>query len=167
MPRKKLFKNVLTALLIVSVPSLVPQISFSEDEDRLCSCMDKAIERIIIIRSMPELEYLHTLDGKDVALNEFYEKCYRFHPKCCLFSKFYYWRNEIKEITSISINGPIKHTIKCYYNCLSTYCSKKCDTRKTHGDVAEFYDYRGIFMGLATYMGNGKYCPLLYSGYRK
>lgn len=34
------------------------------------------------------------------------------------------------------------------------------DPGRTHGDVAEFYDAQGRFMGLAVYMGNGLYVPL-------
>jgi hypothetical protein len=41
------------------------------------------------------------------------------------------------------------------------------DPLKTHGDVAEFYDQNGNFMGLGVYMGDGKYCALLYGGYQK
>ena len=163
--REKLFKCLLATLIIVSF--LIPQILFSEDKEKPNNCMDKAIDRIIAIRSMPELKYLHTLDGKDVALNEFHAKCYRLYPKCSLFSKFYYWQNEIKEIVSATTNEQTKYKIRCYFNCLTTFCSKNYDPRKTHGDVAEFYDSKGNFMGLATYMGDGKYCPLAYDGYRK
>ena len=31
----------------------------------------------------------------------------------------------------------------------------------------EFYDQRGNFMGIAVYMGDGKYCSLPFSGYKK
>jgi hypothetical protein len=34
------------------------------------------------------------------------------------------------------------------------------DPVRTHGDVAEFYDAQGRFMGLAVCMGNGLYLPL-------
>ncbi|MEA3231916.1 MAG: hypothetical protein U9Q05_09205, partial [Thermodesulfobacteriota bacterium] len=82
-------------------------------------------------------------------------------------SKFYYWQNEIKKIVSVTTNGPIKHKIRCYYNCLATYCPENYDPQKTHGDVAEFYDDKGNFMGLSVYMGDGNYCTLSYGGYRK
>jgi len=167
MSRKELSKNILAIFTIVLFPFFAPHISFSESMEKLCGCLDNAIERIIYIRSLPELEYLNTLDGKAIALNEFHEKCHRLHPKCCLFSKFYYWQNEIREIVSVTANGPIKHKIRCYYNCLSTYCSKNSDPKKIDGDVAEFYDDKGNFMGLSVYMGDGKYCSLAYSGYRK
>lgn len=167
MIKKKLLKNGLKILLITLLLFYMPHIAFSGSMEQLCSCLDKAVERIIYIRSLPELEYLNTLGGKAVGLNEFHEKCYRLHPKCCFFNKFYYWQNEIKEIVSVTTNGPIKHKVKCYYNCLTTYCSKTSDPRKTHGDVAEFYDSKDDFMGLSVYMGDGKYCALEYSGYRK
>jgi len=91
MSRKELSKIFLTIFTIVLFPFFAPHVSFSESMEKLCNCLNKANERIIYIRSLPELKYLNTLDGKTVALNEFHEKCYRLHPKCCLFSKFYYW----------------------------------------------------------------------------
>jgi hypothetical protein len=127
--------------------------------------LDLAVERIIEIRSFPEKRYLNTLDGQEVDLNEFYVDCLYLFPKCYLFEKFYYWQSEIREVVSDSENGPVKHKIRCYCNCLSRFCPETCDTQKTHGDVAEFYDSDGNFMGIAVYMGNGKYCSLPYSNY--
>jgi hypothetical protein len=71
-----------------------------------------------------------------------------------------------KQITSLTQDGQITHTIRCYYNALSTCCPHIHDPLKTHGDVAEYYDGRGHFMGLAVYMGNGEYCALPYHGYQ-
>ena len=119
------------------------------------------------IKSLPDKKYLYTLDGQNVFLNEFYTKCLCLFPMCNLFEKFYYWQSEIREEVSNIENGEIKHKIRCYNNCLSTFCPESCDPRKTHGDVAEFYDQSGKFMGLAVYMGNGEYCSLQYSGYQK
>ncbi|MEA3435155.1 MAG: hypothetical protein U9R43_01725, partial [Thermodesulfobacteriota bacterium] len=62
MSRKKPFKNYLTILVVAFFPLFAPHISFSESMEQLCSCLDKANERIIYIRSLPELEYLNTLD---------------------------------------------------------------------------------------------------------
>jgi hypothetical protein len=59
-----------------------------------------------------------------------------------------------------------KHQIRCYSNCLSVFCPEKYDPQKTHGDIAEFYDEKGKFMGLSVYMGEGKCCPLPYDGYQ-
>lgn len=164
---KKFFKNILAILAIVLFPFYVPYISFSDSVEKLCNCLDKALERTMYIQSLPELKYLNTLDGKNVALNEFHTKCSKLFPKCCLFRKFYYWQNEIREIVSVTTNGPIRHTVRCYYNCLTTYCLKNSDPLKTDGDVAEFYDNTGNFIGLSVYMGDGKYCKLAYSGYQK
>lgn len=61
----------------------------------------------------------------------------------------------------------VKHKIRCYHNPLSIFCPELYDPQKTHGDVAEFYDRDGIFMGLAVYMGDGKYCPLPHLVYKK
>ena len=146
---------------------LSPHLLLSEDDKQNGDCLDKAIKRIMEIRSFPEKKHLHTLDGQIVLLNEFYEKCLCLFPQCNLFKKFYYWKSEIKEVVSNTENGMIKHKVRCYNNCLSTSCPESCDPRKTHGDVAEFYDQKGNFMGLAVYMGNGEYCSLQYSGYQK
>jgi hypothetical protein len=114
-----------------------------------------------------EKQYLHTLDGQSVVLNEFYIKCSKLYPKCNLFEKFYYLPSGIREISSKSKAGMIKHKIRCYSSCLSAFCPENNDPKKMHGDVAEFYDGNGEFMGLSVYMGDGKYCPLRYDGYQK
>ena len=136
-----------------------------EDDKQNSDCIDKAIRRIMEIRSLPEKKHLYTLDGQKVFLSEFYEKCLYLFPQCNLFEKFYYWKSEIREVVSNNENGALTHKIRCYNNCLSTFCPGRCDPRKTHGDVAEFYDQKGRFMGLAVYMGNGEYCSLPYDGY--
>lgn len=140
---------------------------FSNDNKKYDSCLDKAVLRINEIRCLPELKYLSTLDGKYVLLSNFYAKCEYLFPQCSLFRKFYYWRSEIKEVISVTDNGEVNHRIRCYHNCLSDFCAGRSDFGKTHGDVAEFYDGKGEFMGLAVYMGNGKYCSLPYDEYRK
>ena len=127
-------------------------------------CIDACIEKI---RSLPELEYLHTLDGRNVSLEEFFMQCLKNWPHCALYRKFYYWQNEIIEIESKGTKGRITHKIRCYYNCVSTCYRDRSDPGRTHGDVAEFYDQTGAFMGLAVYTGDGLYCPLPYSGYKK
>jgi hypothetical protein len=116
------------------------------------------------IRSLPELKYLHTLDGQNVLLEDFFHKCLGLWPMCYLFAKFYYWKNEIRTIISTTSKGSVKHTIKFYEHSFSSCYPEKLDRKKTHGDVAEFYDEKGNFMGLAVYMGNGKYCSLPYKG---
>ena len=167
MTGKVMLSNCLSVPIISIFIVLFSTLLFSEDKNHSVGCVDQAIKKIIEIRSLPEMKYMHTLDGQNVLLDEFYAKCNYLFPQCCLFQKFYYWQSEIREIVSNTENGVIKHKIKCYYNCLSTFCPESCDPRKTHGDVAEFYDQRGKFMGIAVYMGVGKYCPLPYSGYKK
>ena len=146
---------------------LSPHFLLSEDDKQNSDCLDKAIKRIMEIRSLPEKKHLYTLDGQNVLLNEFYTKCLSLFPQCNLFEKFYYWQSKIREVVSNTENGEIKHKIRCYNNCLSTFCPESCDPRKTHGDIAEFYDQKGNFMGIAVYMGNGKYCSLPYANYKK
>ena len=60
----------------------------------------------------------------------------------------------------------IQHRVRVYYNLMSTCHPDRIDPGRTHGDVAEFYDEKGEFMGLAVYMGKGLYCPLPFSGYK-
>ena len=129
--------------------------------------MDKAVQRTMEIRYLPEKSYINTLDDQQVQLTEFYDKCRMLHPWCTLYEKFYYWNKETKTITSSTPRGNVVHTIRCYHNCISTFCPHKCDPQKEHGDVAEYYDENGKFMGLSVYMREGKYCPLPYDGYRK
>jgi len=167
MINKTIFQNSLRVFLITIFLFLAPHILLSEDKKRPFDCLDKAVERIQEIRSLPDMKYLPTLDGQNVLLNEFYAKCLSLFPQCCLFEKFYYWQSEIREVVSNTKNGVIKRKIRCYDNCLSTFCPESCDPRKTHGDVSEFYNQRGNFMGLAVYMRDGKYCPLPYDGYKK
>ena len=146
---------------------LAPHISLSQANEEPCKCRDQAIKRIEEIQTLPRMKYLNTLDGQNILLSEFYCNCQNLFPQCCLFEKFYYWQSEIREEVSKSKNGLIKHKIRIYHNCFSAFCPENSDPLKTHGDVAEFYDRNGYFMGLAVYMGEGKYCPLPYQGYEK
>ena len=164
---KGLFPDSLRLLSIASVLFLSPFILLAADYSHPCDCVNQAVKRIIKIRSLPEMKYLNTLDDQYVLLDEFYAKSHYLFPQCCLFKKFYYWQSEVKEVLSNTQTGMIKHKIRCYHNCLSTYCPDRCDPRKTHGDVAEFYDQKGNFMGLAVYIGDGRYCALPYDGYKK
>jgi len=163
---KGIFPNSLKVFLTTIFLVLSPQILLSEENKQPYDCLDQVIKRIEKIRSLPDKKYLHTLDGQNVLLNEFYAKCDYLFPQCSLFQKFYYWQSEIREIISNTKNGMIKHKIRCYHNCLSSFCPESCDLQKTHGDVAEFYDQKGKFMGIAVYMGIGKYCPLPYDSYK-
>jgi hypothetical protein len=166
MINKRIFQNSLRVFLITIFLFLAPHILLSEDKKQPFDCLDKTVERIQEIRSLPDMKYLPTLDGQNVLLNEFYAKCLGLFPQCFLFEKFYYWQSEIREVVSNTKNGVIKHKIRCYRNCLSEFCPESYDP-KTHGDVAEFYNGTGTFMGLAVYMGDGLYCPLPYDGYKK
>jgi len=164
---KAIFSNSLMVFFITFFLLLPPPILLSDDKKQDLDCLNKAVERVKEIRSLPEMKYLYTLDNQYVLLSEFYEKCNYLFPQCCLFRKFYYWQSEIRKVVSITKTSIIGHKIKCYHNCLSSFCPQNCDPRKTHGDVSEFYDPKGVFMGLAVYMGDGKYCSLPYDGYKK
>ena len=167
MRNKVLFKHKYRLLLLVILFGLLPSSLLAKDNKKFCDCIDRADKRIIEIRSLPALQYLQTLDGQSVLLNEFYYKSLIHFPRCLLYKKFYYWKSEIKEVVSKTKNGKIKHKIRCYNNCRSALCPEMSDPLKTHGDVAEFYDPDGNFVGLGVYMGSGKYCALPYGGYNK
>jgi hypothetical protein len=138
----------------------------AEESNQQTDCLQKAIKRIEEIRMLPEKKYIHTLDGQQVELIQFFIQCCKNWPYCDLYTKFYYWKSEIKFISSESSLGPKKHKIRMYCNCLSTFCPNTVNPEKTHGDVAEYYDENGVFMGLSVYMGMGKYFSLPYSGYK-
>ena len=163
----RIFHNKLKLLLVGFIISFSPYVLLADDNKQTKDCMDKAIEKIIEIRALPEKEYLKTLDGQNVSVQELNDKCFKLFPNCCLFEKFYYLPSEIREIASKTKRGVKKHKIRSYSNCLSVFCQEKHDLQKTHGDIAEFYDEKGHFMGLSVYMGEGKYCPLPYDGYQE
>ena len=138
---------------------VIPQKKHSPEE-----CVERLDESL---RAAPIKAYLVTLDNQHVPLQEFFSSCARNYPYCVLYSKFYWWENEIKEIVSKADSGVITHKIRVYYNLLSSCYPERVHPLRTHGDVAEFYDENGQFMGLAVYMGQGYYCPLPYSKYEK
>lgn len=125
-------------------------------------CMGEVSRRV---RQAPEKEHLYTLDGQTIRLADFFSRCEENAPDCILYTKFYHWKNEVKKIVSMMDNGPVEHRIRAYYSPLSVCQPQKIHPGRTHGDVAEFYDAGGRFMGLAVYMGQGKYYLLYYSGY--
>ena len=125
--------------------------------------MDREIARI---SNLPEKQTLQTLDGQAVPLIEFFAQCSALWPSCALYHKFYHWRKEVIRVESKSSKGQISHRIRVYYNPLSVCHPENVGAGRTHGDVAEFYDINGDFMGLAVYMGQGLYVPLPYSDHR-
>ena len=152
-------------LLLLLVLSFVGTAT-AEDSIGQKDCLQKAIKRVEEIRLLPEKQFLRTLDNQQVELKEFFLRCCKNWPHCNLYSKFYYWKSEIKTINSKCSGGSKNHKIRMYINCLSTYCPNTIKPEKTHGDVAEYYDENGVFMGLSVYMGMGKYYSLPYSGYK-
>jgi hypothetical protein len=119
--------QIIFTIFILFFPTHSPA---SEDHRHHSKCVDRAFERVVEIRSLPEEKYLHTLDGQEVLLSSFFTACRRKFP-------------------------------------ISTLCPQRYDPHKTHGDVVEFYDGKGQFMGLSVYMGDGKYCPLPYDAYHQ
>jgi hypothetical protein len=126
-------------------------------------CIEERAQRL---RDLPERRFLKTLDGQQVPLAAFYAQCERLWPNCVLYQKFYHWKHEVIDVTSQTAKGKVHHQVRIYHNILSTCSPEPRDPGRTHGDVAEFYDPDGKFMGLAVYMGKGLYVPLLFSGYQ-
>jgi len=108
-----------------------------------------------------------TLDGQVVDLEEFFEKCDQNNPTCSLYKKFHFWHSEIMTIDSLSQSGVVHHRIRAYYSPSSICYPERVNPGRIYGDVAEFYDSEGLFMGIAVYMGEGTYYPLPFSGYTK
>ena len=126
-------------------------------------CFNEVTRRV---RAAPVKTTLQTLDGQNVRLQDFFDQCRDEAPNCILYDKFYHWDNEVKEVVSRAGSGSVKHRIRAYYNPLSICRPQNVHPGRTHGDVAEFYDTQGRFMGLAIYMGQGQYYLLYYSGYK-
>jgi hypothetical protein len=128
--------------------------------------LDECIQLLKIrVESLPTQSYLETLEGEKVLLSEFFDLCLMYAPLCSLPDKFYHWVKEVRLVTSKTPRGPVTHLIRVYHNYLSACQPDFVDSQKTHGDIAEFYDEMGKFMGLAVYAGKGVYFPLPYSQY--
>jgi hypothetical protein len=112
----------------------------------------------------PPWDCLPTLDGQCVPLKPFFDTCSALWPDCVLYTKFYLWESEVTEIVSYPRRGPVSHRVRMYHNILHACRPDYDDAQRTHGDVAEFYNEVGRFMGLAVYMGQGLYCPLPIPG---
>ena len=112
------------------------------------------------IRARPAKKYLHTLDEQDVLIDNFLQQCENLWPECVLYSKFYYWKNEVLVVETRSESGTAKHYIRAYYNPLSVCKPEKVHVERTIGDVAEIYDSEMRFKGLSVYMGYGIYIDL-------
>lgn len=121
-------------------------------------CLRTAQARLVQARAW---DCLPTLDGQCVPLAPFFDACADLWPDCVLYPKFYLWEREIKVIISATPRGPVSHRVRIYHNILHTCRPDYHDPLRTHGDVAEFYNEAGYFMGLGVYMGQGLYCPLL------
>ena len=109
---KKNLPNCLRVFIISIFLFLTPQILLSEGNKQHYNCLDQAFNRIEEIQSLPLKKYLYTLDGQNVLLKEFYYKCLSLFPQCCIFTKFYYWQSEIREVVSNTKDGMKKHKIR-------------------------------------------------------
>jgi len=125
-------------------------------------CID---EMAASIEAMPGGSVTLTLDGQIVDLEEFFDRCDRNNPKCALYRKFHFWPNKVIMIESPSKAGIVRHRIRAYYSPSSICYPERVNPSRIYGDVAEFYDAHGEFMGIAVYMGEGNYYPLPFSRY--
>ena len=129
------------------------------------SCMDDVLNQV---QEAERIDFIYSLDHQKIFLQEFYDECNKHGPPvCAIFEKFYYWKSAIKQVTSMTHDGLNSHTIRVYYNPVSVCYPELVNPLRIYGDIAEFYDVCGEFMGIAVYMGNGEYFPLKFSGYSK
>jgi len=130
---------------------------------------DDCLARMALeVRAAAPRETIQTLDGQQVPLAEFFDKCLDAWPGCVLFEKFYHWPGSVKTVEGAGPNGRGGYRVRAYFNPLSTCLPERASAAGTvHGDVAEIYDLRGEFMGLAVHMGQGHYFTIPYSGYGK
>lgn len=153
---KTYYYTVLAAVGLLSMGCTAHHITSTED------CIEMLDRQM---NHAPKKHYLLTLDGQKIPLDQFFQQCRVRMPVCTLPEKFYHWKSEVKTVTSNTEHGKVTHQVRIYYNYLSTCKPDQIDPKKTHGDIAEFYDAKGEFMGLAVYAGNGLYCPLPYANY--
>ncbi|MEJ2025345.1 MAG: hypothetical protein P8Y00_10105, partial [Deltaproteobacteria bacterium] len=107
MNRQRRFFHPLKLLLGVLIMISSSHLLLAADDIKTTECIDRASERIMEIRALPEKAYLQTLDDQEVPLHEFSARCLHLFPNCVLFEKFYYWPNEIREVTSPSKRGMV------------------------------------------------------------
>lgn len=165
--RKYSSREMLTIMVVVLVAVAGPlgcAGSTASDSSVPEDCLRVAQARLA---QAPIWDCLPTLDGQCVPLDRIYGACEALWPDCVLYPKFYLWETEVKEIISQSPRGSVNHRVRIYHNILHTCRPEYHDPLRTHGDVTEFYDQAGRFMGLAVYMGSGLYCPLPITGREK
>ena len=155
-------RNLFIFLCVISLSIFGCTAHMVKQIDSSRECIERLDQRMKIA---PLQSHLFTLDGQKVPLDEFFQQCLIKMPFCTLPKKFYHWKNEVRSVTSRTPQREVNHKVRIYFNYLSTCDPEKTDPKKTHGDIAEFYDAQGIFMGLIVYTGNGLYCPLPYSKY--
>jgi hypothetical protein len=121
---------------------------------------DCMVEIAFRVRAKSEKKYLHTLDGQDVRIDDFLHQCEMQWPECCLYEKFYHWKNEVLTVETKSERDTTKQWIRAYYNPFSVCHPEKVHPERVLGDVAEIYDSEMNFTGLSVYMGDGIYIHL-------
>jgi hypothetical protein len=126
----------------------------SENSQNSEQCLTEELDRI---KTLPELQYLQTLDGQSLSLEELFAACQGNWSSCGLYEKFYYWHYEVREIVSKTDRGLEKFKVRVYLSSLATCYQVERDPLKLYGDVAEFYNKNGVFLGLAVYAGDGLY----------
>jgi len=159
---KKTYVLIILFIATITLFLVSPALSVAQGKLSTDACIDQLAAKT---KSKPKHTHLTTLDGQKINLDSFTKLCLSHSPPCSLPDKFYYWKHEVKWVTSTSSSGPVKHKIRLYYNHLSTCQPGLSDPQKAYGDIAEFYDKHGEFMGMGIYMGKGLYFPLPYFKY--
>jgi hypothetical protein len=160
---KKLNVLIVFFVAMLSLFLVSCDLSFAKSKPSIDDCIYRLATKM---ESKPIQTHITTLDGQNVDLDYFFRLCRSHSPPCSLPDKCYYWKHEVKLVTSKSRSGLVKHKIRIYYNYLSTCRPDISDPKKIYGDIAEFYDKNGEFMGMAIYLGDGLYLPLPYVKYR-
>jgi len=126
------------------------------------SCIVAERTRLNEAKPQPVLE---TLDGQVVPLRGFFDICEKFPHLCELDPKFSLWKQETRQVVYRTERGPSLQIVRFYLNSDSACAQEPRDPGKPFGDVVEFYDAKGEFLGLGVYRGNGQYFPIPYRGY--
>ena len=155
-PQRKIGKlGIIVLMSLVGITGCAGATSSGADPPE--DCLRVAQARLDEARAW---DCLPTLDGQCVPLAPLFALCDALWPDCVVYPKFYLWESEVKTITSPTPRGPVEHRVRIYHNILTTCRPEYHDPQRTHGDVAEFYDQAGDFIGLGVYMGQGLYVPL-------
>ena len=159
------FRTLVVVLVFAAgVPCMLAERNIEAADMTGAECMADISDKI---QNAPLKQFITTLDGQHVDVQAMVDFCNQQWPECILYEKFYHWKSETKSMSSRTTSGMTNHSIRIYYNPMSVCYPSQVHPGRTHGDVAEFYDGEGKFMGIAVYMGKGQYFPIPYPAYHR